>query len=159
MHEWFNGSDADKVYRPLVDIRETPDQFVLDVELPGLKISKDLKISWSSSRVIVVHGDNQRHAIPGVDEGSSEAAGEKASSDANGANQTNQEDAVHYVERERHIGKFRRVFEFATDVDHETMKTILRYGLLTIVVDKLHGDGKIEHVEVDHEFDGPDEKK
>jgi HSP20 family protein len=155
MHDYFVG-DETNVQTPHVDLRETAGRYYIDVELPGLTSAADLKIQWSNPNVVVIRGTiNRAPTLEEVSAADVAVSTKSKSQPANGDNVSTQTDEpVHVLRAERHIGSFRRAFDFASDVEHDTLKATLLHGLLSIVVDKKpHQDMKHKKIEVETAFD------
>jgi HSP20 family molecular chaperone IbpA len=160
LHEALAGEDTN-VQSPRIDIRETPEKYYIDIELPGLRSTSDLTIKWTNPSVIVVRGAINRNrtleeesAIKAASTGylNEKENGKNASAKKNAQENQKEEDNhhIHFLRQERRIGSFMRVFNFATDVDHDTLNATLRYGLLSIVVSKKpHVDMRNKHIKVE----------
>jgi len=112
--------------QPDVDIRDAFTEYIVDIEVPGIKNPHDIKVSWTSSRSLLVSGNVVRPEI------GHPAAGKDA-------HEEGKEHHVHEPEllvRERRLGPFRRHFTFPDEVDMEKLVAKLDAGLLTIRVPK-----------------------
>lgn len=92
---------------PLVDLYETDDAFMIDVDLPGMKKS-DVEVSFEDG---LLHVSGERIE---------ESVGEKAQ--------------FHRIERVH--GRFSRAIELATPVQADKIKATFRNGVLSIEVPK-----------------------
>jgi len=133
------------IHTPPVDIRETPTEFSVDLELPGVADKSSISIQWTSSRTFVVEGWIKR---PNIESG--KAAAEQTNGTAKqpdvtkeqpARSETNGTDVLHVqddglVLAERVTGHYVRNFDFPVDVDIKGMKATLEAGLLTIRVPK-----------------------
>ena len=109
LHERLNrfGVDDAPGWTPAVDLYETPDRFVLSLELPGL--TRDhIKIEIHQD-TLVVRGERPVH----------------------------HEEGAHYHRVERGHGAFVRSFVLPQPVDVEAVAAEFREGVLTVVVPKL----------------------
>jgi HSP20 family protein len=98
-------------WAPLADVLDTPDAYLLEIELPGLaRESIDVQVE---GRELTVRGE--RHP----------AGGRSAS--------------FHRLERQ--YGPFVRSFRFDVDVDAESVRAEIRDGLLSLVVPKVEPRG------------------
>jgi len=88
---------------PLVDVYETADSFVVEVELPGCRL-KDVALSLCCS-TLVVEGVSREETGPGVN----------------------------YLCLERTAGRFRRAIEVPPSADLDGVQARYRRGLLTVV--------------------------
>lgn len=95
---------------PSVDVRETNDAYVMDMDLPG-KSEKDVEISLKD-RVLT---------IGSVEEAKTE---EKAKTD----------DGCEYLIRERRSSSFSRRFTLPEDIDVEKVEANFKNGVLTITI-------------------------
>lgn len=94
---------SDKAASPLVDIYETSDSFVVEVELPGCE-APDITVSVCCS-TLVVEGVAREEAGPGVN----------------------------YICLERSSGRFCRAIEVPPAADLDGVKACYRRGLLTVI--------------------------
>jgi HSP20 family protein len=98
-------------WAPLADVFDTPDAYLLEIELPGLaRDSIDVQVE---GRQLTVRGE--RH--PG--------GGRSAT--------------FHRLERQH--GPFARSFRFDVDIDAESVRAEIRDGLLSLVVPKVEARG------------------
>lgn len=109
LHERLNrlGVDDAPGWSPAVDLYETPDRFVLSLELPGL--TRDhIKIEIQQE-TLIVRGERPVH----------------------------HEEGARYHRVERGHGAFARSFALPQPVDVEAVAAEFRDGVLTVVVPKL----------------------
>jgi len=92
---------------PLMNISQDGENFYVRSEIPGVKL-EDLEVSVTG-RSLTVAGER------------------KFESEA---------ENVRYHRRERPSGKFRRQFNFPTDLDTEQVKAQYRHGILMLVLPK-----------------------
>lgn len=95
---------------PDVDVRETKEAYLLDMDLPG-KSEKDVEISLKD-RVL---------SIASVQEAEKE---EKKKTD----------DGYEYLIRERRSSSFSRRFTLPEDIDHANVEASFKNGVLTITI-------------------------
>lgn len=155
-HDWEPG-----VQRPRVDVRETTDNFFIDIELPGLEKKENLKVKWTSTRTLLIEATIERPQIgepvrPETSSGISPSGShlETQSGAEKGEESSKREEtkeAVHLTVKERHVGQIARAFDFPVDVDREALEAKLQSGLLRISVSKKDHE-KVEHepIEVEH---------
>ena len=160
------GSDP-PIHTPAIDIRESKQNYYLDIELPGVGPSDKFKIRWVTSQTLLLETKIERPEIV-EDEATDVAAsaeppkesndkpdiGEKdrATSNAKGGNQG--KDTALTV-HERRLGSFARAFSFPTAVSHEKLEAHLQDGLLRIKVPRKDvEDVKPEHKEVEVKYGG-----
>jgi HSP20 family molecular chaperone IbpA len=131
------------ICQPDLDIRETENEYIIDVELAGVGDKNAINVEWTSSRSLVVSGNSDRPSIP--EEKPVEPAPETSTTAAIGKRGPSgewmpapdpQAPRVMLVVAERKIGPFRRHFNFPVDVDMHKLKATLKSGLLTIRVPK-----------------------
>jgi HSP20 family protein len=99
--------DLSAIFTPAVDIEETPEEFVLRVDLPGV-VAKDVKVSLLGD-TLTIRGE-RRQEVP-----------------AKGVNQ-------HRLERVH--GTFERSFTLGTPVASDKVKAQYRDGVLEVHVPK-----------------------
>lgn len=95
---------------PSVDVRETGDAYIMDMDLPG-RSEKDVEISLKD-RVL---------SIASVQEAKTEE-------------KTKDEDGCEYLIRERRSSSFSRRFTLPEDIDTEKVEANFRNGVLTITI-------------------------
>jgi len=154
--DWVTGQD--ETICPRADIRETSGRYYIDVDLPGLSSVTELRVRWSTPRVIVVTAEIKRSL---TEEEQSDAAATHKSATA----QVNSQDAakdvkqhtkrphhiVHFLKKERRIGSYLRAFEFGVNIDHDSLKSKLQNGVLTLIVDKTSDEPMDKaDIQVDH---------
>lgn len=98
---------APVAWMPAVDVKETPHEFTVYVELPGVK-PEEVSVQLRDDNLII--------------------EGERKFED--------EEHRENYIRRERAYGRFRRVFRLATPVQEEQVTASYRDGVLTIVLPK-----------------------
>ncbi len=109
-------------FAPRFDVREGPEAYHLDGELPGIA-QKDITIEFTDPQTLVVKGRVERdYTAP-----QTETADEQ------------QQQHHRYWSTERSIGEFQRTFSFPTHVDQNAVKASLKNGILSVVVPKTTG--------------------
>ena len=116
--ESFFGAPARRGWVPALDFAETPDTYVVHVELPGVD-PKDVEIS--------------------IEDGRLEIAGEKS------AEQSEEKQGWFRVERSH--GSFRRALDLPGAVDTGKVKAEAKNGVLTITLPK-HEESKAKKIAV-----------
>jgi HSP20 family protein len=101
---------ASTVWTPVVDVRESEDQLLMQAELPGLD-SKNINVSVENNVLTI--------------------SGEKGQSWENGS-----EDAQVHV-FERHYGRFERSFRLPKTVDAEQIDARYKDGVLSVSLPKV----------------------
>jgi len=111
--DFFRGSKQDTSFFPAVDVYETPDSVVVEVEAPGMK-KEDIKITIEDD-VLRIHGEKKL---------------EKENKDKN------------YYIVERSYGTFERAFKLPEYVDTEKIKAKFENGVLKISLPKKEEEKK-----------------
>jgi HSP20 family molecular chaperone IbpA len=145
-------SPIPKFHVPKADIRETVSEFFIDVELPGVEETEDVKLRWNNSRTLMVdakaEGGHYGFAVNGrensvVSDGEVKTNGGKTKEDGRGE-KVEEKDATHVTLGERWHGKMVRAFNFPVDVRHEGLKAKLRAGVLRMEIPKVEVIKEIE---------------
>jgi len=126
VHRLFDGFFArgpirgdNSLFMPHVDIEETPEAFVLRVDLPGVS-QKDVKVSLMGD-TITIRGER------------------RASKDANGG--------TNYHRLERVYGTFERSFSLGSPVRNDQVQATYRDGVLEVRVPKAE-EARMREIEV-----------
>ena len=106
------------LFVPAVDIEESPDEFIVRADLPGLD-QKDVKVNLMGD-TLTIRGERKQET-------------------------TRKENNAHRVERSH--GAFERAFTFDAPVKSEGIKAQYRDGVLEVVVPKAE-EAKIREIEV-----------
>ena len=114
----FGGSLSSREVFPVADVKEDENKYTVTLEVPGID-KKDLKIKIKESS-LMVEGEKREES---KDKGES------------------------YLRVERAYGNFRRVFNFACDLDEKKVDAEFEDGILTIVLPKSEKE-KPKEVEV-----------
>jgi HSP20 family protein len=110
------------VWRPMVDVHEDENSYVVDAELPGLK-KEDVKINFQDG-VLTIAGERKYER-------------EQGGQPENGGGvkvETKKSASVHRMERL--YGKFYRSFSFPTQVNPDGINAKFSDGVLTVTVPK-----------------------
>jgi len=140
------GSDVPtRAFSPNFDIHETPKEYVLEGELPGLD-KNNLNIEFSDSNALIIRGKIEKKYTAGVPPGQrlegtqmkgAITEGEKKEGDKKEEDEAKQdEEQVKYWVSERTVGSFQRSFNFPGEIDQDNVKANLENGILKIVVPK-----------------------
>jgi HSP20 family molecular chaperone IbpA len=113
--------------QPDVDMRDGIKEYLIEVEVPGVKSADELHVNWTTTQSVIVSGDVAR---PDEDQTEQHPTG------ANDPQGQAKQPKAHMMVGERRIGPFRRIFHFPTEVDEENMSAKLEAGLLKIRVPK-----------------------
>lgn len=139
-----DGEEFDSaVWRPVVDVHEDENAYLIDIELPGLS-REDLKINFQENTLTISGERRYRHDGGGQQNG--QAKGEDASVNGN-AGSANGEGATKVEVQpkkktlsahrlERVYGRFFRNFSFPTAVDAEAISARFENGVLEVMVPK-----------------------
>ena len=112
------GVDRGSAWTPSVDVEETPDEFVVRADLPGLS-QKDVKVSLLED-TLTIRGERKA---------------EKESKDR----------SFHRIERR--YGSFERSFTFGIPVRGDAVSAVVRDGVLEIHVPKAE-QAKVRDIEI-----------
>jgi HSP20 family protein len=107
--EFFNDAVATRqnTFAPSIDISETENQFVIDVELPGIA-KKDIDLNLENGRLTI----------------SGERKFEK------------EEEGKKYHRVETHYGSFTRSLQLPDNVDDNSIKATYKDGILNVTINK-----------------------
>jgi len=135
-----------RAFSPNFDVHETPKEYVLEGELPGLDKS-NLSIEFTDTNTLVIHGKIERSYTAGtppdkllqgakqkqaITEGKEGEKGkEKEEHKAE-----SEEEPIKYWVSERTVGSFQRSFNFPGEVDQDNVKASYDDGILKVVVPK-----------------------
>jgi HSP20 family molecular chaperone IbpA len=154
LHDIFV-EDGPNIYSPRVDIRETQQRYYVDVELPGVTKVESVKLRWSNPSTIVLRSEVER--VPTLEETEATVATpapntlNAKTSESVGSNQKHKDSITHLLRAERCIGTIRRYFEFSAPVKHDSLKSKLHDGLLSMVIEKEpHRDMQKTEVKIEH---------
>lgn len=107
---WSRGGEPTAAWLPVVDVRETPDELLVQAELPGL--SKDDVDVRVENGVLTISGERKQEFVQGKEDGD-----------------------YHLVERR--YGRFERSFTLPRTVDPEKVEARFENGVLGISVPKV----------------------
>lgn len=105
---------GEREYTPLVDIFETPDAFVVEIELPGF-LQEDLSLSICCNMLVIEGVKREESRTPGVT----------------------------YLCLERHFGRFCRAVEIPPAVDAKDVTAKYEKGVLSVAFSKLRDKSTI----------------
>ncbi|KAF3766945.1 hypothetical protein M406DRAFT_69122 [Cryphonectria parasitica EP155] len=145
---------------PHTDIRESRSAYYLDVELPGLRDKKDVRLKWTGARSLFIEAYIQPQPLP--QQASKPSSPEPSPAGPSSEMQTaaqhevdkNEEETTHYLKKERKTGQFARAFNFPVDIKQDETVAKLAFGVLTIMVPKKEKDSEEKHKEVAIEHAG-----
>jgi HSP20 family protein len=107
------------VWRPMVDIHEDENSYLIDAELPGLR-REDVKINFQDG-VLTISGERRYEREGKGENGNSDGEGKKGGT-------------VHRMERL--YGKFYRTFSFPSTINADAIKAKFEDGVLKVTVPK-----------------------
>ncbi|KAK5714112.1 hypothetical protein LTR15_011020 [Elasticomyces elasticus] len=134
---------------PDVDIRDSGDDYLIDIEVPGVKNTADVHLDWTSARSFVLSGSVRRPGTAEVveskmDDAATSIPKKSTGYERNGSvgHKHNAKEEVqapglpHLLAGERRVGFFKRVFTLPCEVDVEKVTAKLEAGLLSLKVPK-----------------------
>lgn len=92
--------------QPDVDLRDAIKEYLIEVEVPGIKKPEEVTVTWTGHRALLLSGKVERPDYGAAENGKIEE--EQPVASAGG---------VHLLVGERKIGPFRRYINFPTDVE------------------------------------------
>ena len=107
----FRNAPKQYVYRPVVDIEENEEGFVLHADLPGLN-QEDISIEVDGQELVI---SGKREAPEAAKEGAS-------------------------YRRERHFGGFDRRFKLGPNINSENIEAAYKNGVLSVTLPKAEED-------------------
>lgn len=136
-------------FSPNFDVYETPNEYVLEGELPGLHDKTKVQIEFTDAQTLLVRGRIERSHEQDVQRRTSlkpTVEDEDEATKKKELARTKEADKVKYWVSERNVGEFHRSFSFPAAVDLDLVKASLEHGVLKIVVPKKiqAGSRKIE---------------
>lgn len=131
---YFQGKQSDVAELPNypdVDLRDDGDEYVVDIELPGVKFADSIKCQWTTPTHLLITGDVSR---PG---GGTNKESSNAQTNGNDKRASRgKDDPMQLLFGERRIGPFRRHLSFPACVDGDSTIASLEAGLLSIRIPK-----------------------
>lgn len=125
--------------QPDVDFRDAIQEYLVEVEVPGIKKPDEIHVAWTGTRSLLLTGSVARPDY-GAPE-NAEVEEEKSEPRAGG---------IHLLVGERKVGPFRRYINFPTDV--EDVSVTLEAGVLKIRAPKKgFSEAATTKVDVKHE--------
>jgi HSP20 family molecular chaperone IbpA len=144
-----------RAFSPNFDVHETPKEYILEGELPGLEDKKkNLSIEFTDTNTLVVRGKIERSFQSGTPPKGIEGATMKGAITSEGEKEQqnkdpkevnvekkrkeagDEDDSVKYWVSERTVGSFQRSFSFPGEINQDNVKATLENGILKIVVPK-----------------------
>lgn len=125
--------------QPDVDFRDAIKEYLIEVEVPGIKQPSEVAVSWTGSRSLLITGTIKRPEYAPLE-------GSKDDDDPEHPHGSGD----HVLVGERRLGPFRRYFNFPSDVEKVTVT--LEAGLLKIRAPKKgFAEAAAAKVDVTHE--------
>lgn len=127
---------------PDVDFRDATTDYLVEIEVPGVKDTNEIKCQWTSTKSLVVSGSVNRPAWKASAQDSTakpeqEKADEQLGTrDAHGDYKPAEQHEPYVLIGERKIGAFRRSFYFPVDVETDKLSAKLEAGVLRLRVPK-----------------------
>lgn len=155
-----------RAFTPNFDVHETPKEYVLEGEFPGLEDKKSLQLDFTDLNTLVIRGKIERSyssgtppygaiegasmkgAIAESDEKDKQKEGENKQQQQVDKKQEKQEEKTKYWVSERTVGSFQRSFYFPGEIDQDGVKASLAHGILRVTVPKKE-KRRIKRVEID----------
>ncbi|KAK7383348.1 hypothetical protein VNO78_29025 [Psophocarpus tetragonolobus] len=106
---WSYVRDAKAMASTPADIKEYPNSYAFEIDMPGLK-SGDIKVQIENDNVLVISGERKRKE---------EKEGEK------------------YLRMERRVGKLMRKFVLPENANTDVISALCQDGVLSVTVQKL----------------------
>lgn len=144
----LNRNLGTKTFAPKFNLRELPDSYELEGELPGID-QKDIEIEFSDKSTLTVRGRTERSYTSGqlptgfIEEPTSQGAIEsgqtavqKPSEKQVSREKEKRSDEGKYWVSERSLGEFSRSFSFPQSIDQDQVQASLKSGILSIIVPK-----------------------
>jgi len=151
LRDFFN----DTMPAPRADVRETLNSYFIDVEIPGVESKEAVMLKWTDDRTLLLEvAKKAKDIVEEIDESKAALKGD-AGSQMKEATEKSPQSNVHHLVKERDLGKLVREFYFRTDINHDAMTTLLRNGVLEMVIPKSTETKAHKLVEVRHEPASP----
>ncbi|KAA8899485.1 putative heat shock protein Hsp30/Hsp42 [Sphaerosporella brunnea] len=138
-------------FQPKFDVYETPNAYVLEGELPGLKDKKSLEIEFTDNQTVVIAGKIDKPTIlvepqPPEQQVEEDKPERQAQTEEIQPRKKKAKKPKCWVS-ERAYGPFRRIFRFPQTVDTDNAKASLQDGVLELIVPKKVAEKKKIEVE------------
>ena len=117
---------------PDVDIRDAGHEYLIEIEVPGIKDPDKISCQWTGSKSIVVSGTTERPAWSVQPE--TRNTGDVPTRDAQSKGSSSQPTKPFLLIGERRIGPWQRHISFPFDVKPEGLHANLEAGLLKLRV-------------------------
>ena len=119
--DWSSEELAPSAWIPAVDVKESDDKFVLEVDLPGVKPEEvDVQVTGDT---VVIKGERKFE-------------------------KEDEKEGYHRIERA--YGSFQRVFSLGTEVDNDGVKATMKHGVLKVEIPKAP-EAKAKTIEISTE--------
>lgn len=121
---------------PDTDVRDALGEYLVEIEVPGIRSAKDISVHWTSTKSLVISGTINRPPWDKETETETPAKSTGSRSKQGEYHSPFQPEPPYLLVGERKIGAFRRVLNFPIDVDMDKMTAKLEAGLLRLKVPK-----------------------
>jgi HSP20 family protein len=148
---------ASRTFVPKFDVKEMPDKYVLEGELPGID-QKDVTIEFSDDQTLTIKGRTERfeeESEPPAEAKEVTHDAKPKSSDSkevttSGPKEVAKHESRHtYWVSERSVGEFARSFAFPNYVDQENVKASLKDGVLSVTVPKAQREKLSKKIQIE----------
>ncbi|MBR4628845.1 MAG: Hsp20/alpha crystallin family protein [Treponema sp.] len=126
-NDWLNNDyygDTSRVFVPNVDVTETKDSYVLEMDLPG-RAEKDVAIELNDRVLTIASAEDKKSETKETAENQAEK---------NEAEQNEEAEKPQFLLRERCRSSFSRSFTLPKDIDETGVGASFKNGVLTITI-------------------------
>ena len=126
-NDWLNNDyygDTSRVFVPNVDVTETKDSYVLEMDLPG-RTEKDVAIELNDRVLTIASAEDKKSETKETAENQAEK---------NEAEQNEEAEKPQFLLRERCRSSFSRSFTLPKDIDETGVGASFKNGVLTITI-------------------------
>lgn len=126
-NDWLNNDyygDTSRVFVPNVDVTETKDSYVLEMDLPG-RAEKDVAIELNDRVLTIASAEDKKSETKETAENQTEK---------NEAEQNEETEKPQFLLRERCRSSFSRSFTLPKDIDETGVGASFKNGVLTITI-------------------------
>ncbi|MBR4375264.1 MAG: Hsp20/alpha crystallin family protein [Treponema sp.] len=131
-NDWLNNDyygDTSRVFVPNVDVTETKDSYVLEMDLPG-RAEKDVAIELNDRVLTIASAEDKKSET----KENAENQAEKNQAEKNEAEQNEEAEKPQFLLRERCRSSFSRSFTLPKDIDETGVGASFKNGVLTITI-------------------------
>lgn len=123
-NDWLNDDyygTTSKIFVPNVDVTETKDSYVLEMDLPG-RAEKDVAIELNDRVLTIASAEEKKVEVAEQDAEKKDEGGSEA------------EEKPQYLLRERRRSSFSRSFTLPKDIDETGVSANFKNGVLSITI-------------------------